>query len=123
MSGMDPNGSIIHTYRVLADYDVNDPHPLILEAGTPVEIVRDDSGWPGWVWIRSGEQSGWIPESYLGERSGHECRTIKDFNGKDLSAKRGQILTAKEHASGWILATDGAGQTGWFPLFNLRPAQ
>ncbi|MGA1205185.1 MAG: SH3 domain-containing protein [Opitutales bacterium] len=110
-------------YRVMTDYEVNDPHPLILEDGSHVELVRRDSGWPGWVWVTDGQQSGWVPETHLEECGDGQARLLKDFNGKDLSARKGDILVARETVSGWIHATSPTGECGWFPLFNLRPAQ
>jgi hypothetical protein len=108
-------------YRVLADYEVNDPHPLVLEAGAVVEVLRPDPGWPGWVWIKAGGQAGWLPEAWLADPSAGSTTTVRAFNGADLSARRGDLLTALESAPGWIFAAGGAGRTGWFPLFNLRP--
>jgi hypothetical protein len=110
-------------YRVLADYEVNEPHPLVLHEAVAVEIIRKDAGWPGWVWVRAGDGDGWVPESYLdGSRCG-PALTTRAFNGADLSARQGEILTAIESACGWILARNSSGQSGWFPLFNLRPVQ
>ena len=111
------------TYRVLADYEVNEPHPLVLHEGLAVEIIRKDPGWPGWLWIRAGDQDGWIPESYLDAGETGTALTTRPFNGSDLSARQGEILSALETASGWIMARNEAGQTGWFPLFNLKPVQ
>jgi len=109
-------------FRVLADYEVNDPHPLRLEANLPVEIVRTDTSWPGWVWIRCGEQTGWIPLHCLSqEESNEETRTRIAFDGTELSASRGDLLEATETAPGWIYARSEAGESGWFPLFNLKP--
>ena len=108
-------------YRVLADYEVNDPHPLVLAAGVAVRVLCKDSGWPGWVWVQSGNDAGWIPESYLENPASAETLTSRAYNGSDLSARRGELITALEAAHGWIHATGDAGRTGWFPLFNLRP--
>ena len=110
-------------YRVLADYEVHDPHPLRLSTGTSVRIVRVDLGWPGWVWVESGEQSGWMPEYILQKQDDSLAETLRPFDGGDLSARRGDILEAVEEAPGWILAKDKTGQTGWFPMFNLKPSR
>ena len=117
------NSSGASRYRVLADYEVNDPHPLELAEGTPVQVVRKDAGWPGWVWIRSDNGAGWVPESCLLDPLKTETITVNDFDGTDLSAKAGDILTANEVVSGWVNATSADGKSGWFPLFNLRPTQ
>jgi hypothetical protein len=110
------------SYRVLADYDVNDPHPLRLRAGTTVDIIRNDSTWPGWQWIRADDQQGWIPDSFLTQPSaGTPRELIRDFDGTELSASRGTELIAMASEPGWILASDPSGKRGWFPLFNLRP--
>ena len=108
-------------FRVLADYEVIDPHPLRLESGTPVRLIKVDMGWPGWVWVESGKQSGWIPEFFLVNTGQPECTVTRDFDGSDLSAKRGEILNTLEEAPGWIFARNTDGETGWFPLFNLKP--
>lgn len=108
-------------FRVLSDYEVHDPHPLILGADIEVKLIRNDVSWPGWVWVEVAEMSGWIPESHLGAGSGSRRRTLKAFNGQDLSGRRGEILTALEEAPGWIYATNANGDRGWFPLFNLKP--
>ncbi len=109
-------------FRVLADYEVIDPHPLSLAAGKTVKVVKVDMGWPGWVWVEDDDaQSGWIPESFLSP-PGEPQRSVKrPFDGSDLSAKRGDVLSALEDAPGWIFARNSRGQTGWFPLFNLKP--
>jgi hypothetical protein len=109
------------TFRVLADYEVNDPHPLRLQAGAPVKVLRADLGWPGWLWIEAGDQTGWIPESFLRGVGSDNPVTARAFDGADLSARRGDALRALEEAPGWIYAEGGAGRRGWFPLFNLRP--
>ncbi|MGC9451020.1 MAG: SH3 domain-containing protein [Oceanipulchritudo sp.] len=108
-------------YRVLADYEVHDPHPLILHEGVAVEVVRRDPGWPGWVWIQSADQAGWIPENCLNHAEEGPALTTGPFNGTDLSARRGEVLTVLESAPGWIYARNETGRKGWFPLFNLKP--
>jgi len=111
-------------YCVLADYDVNDPHPLKLEADRPVEILRTDTSWPGWVWIRSDGQTGWIPETHLSKATDDGAtHTVALFDGTELSARHGELLEAHETAPGWIYATSSTGAKGWFPLFNLKPVR
>lgn len=110
------------TYTVLADYEVIDPHPLKLKEGDRVAILKTDASWPGWVWVRGGEQLGWIPRSYLGIETGDSVAVVKGFDGTDLSAKRGDTLEALETVSGWIRGRSADGREGWFPLFNLKPA-
>ncbi len=109
------------SYRVLADYEVNDPHPLRLEAGAAVTIRQRDSGWPGWVWVEAGDQAGWMPESRLRDPGAAVTVTARPFDGSDLSARRGELLRVLESEPGWVYAEDAAGRRGWFPLFNLRP--
>jgi hypothetical protein len=110
-------------YRVLADYEVNDPHPLRLPMNTVVKVRRTDDSWPGWLWVEADGQTGWIAEAFLKAEENGDLRTIRDYDGTELSAKRDQILTATESVSGWIVARSASGETGWFPLFNLRPCQ
>lgn len=110
-------------YRVLADYEVTDPRPLILGVGAEVALVRKDPAWPGWVWVECGADHGWIPENFLADTAGATTTTIKPFNGRDLSAHKGALLSARDSAPGWIYAMDADEQTGWFPLFNLKPVE
>ena len=110
------------TFRVLADYEVIDPHPLRVPEEAEVEALREDESWPGWVWIRYANDEGWIPVSYLGPTEGASLRRCKRaFDGTDLSANRGEIVEAMETESGWIRARRQNGECGWFPLFNLKP--
>lgn len=111
------------TYTVLADYEVIDPNPLRLEPGQVVDVIRNDSTWPGWQWVRLLEQRGWVPEDFLKADNGATARVVKPFDGSDLSARRGTQLTALDKAPGWIYARHPDGQKGWFPLFNLKPDQ
>lgn len=109
-------------YFVLADYEVHDPHPLRLSAGTCVQLLKPDGSWPGWVWVESAGQRGWLPETFLEMQGGGECVCQREFDGTELSAARGEQLLALETVSGWIYAQSLAtGRRGWFPLFNLRP--
>lgn len=109
-------------FTVLADYDVIDPHPLRLPGGSAVRIIRSDTTWPGWLWVEATGQRGWIPESFLTiEPNGVDAVLSEPFDGTELSARRATALTALAEAPGWIFARHPNGQTGWFPLFNLRP--
>lgn len=109
------------SFRVLADYEVSDPRPLCLAAGDLVQPRQQDPCWDGWVWVEAGQQAGWIPCDRLDEPAAAQARCRRDFNGTDLSARRGEELTCIESAPGWIFARNRKGETGWFPLFNLRP--
>ncbi|MEY3001180.1 MAG: hypothetical protein RL648_1394 [Verrucomicrobiota bacterium] len=109
-------------FTVLADYEVHDPHPLRLPRGAEVRIIRGDTTWPGWLWVESTDQKGWLPESFLAIEEGAAQAILEAaFDGTELSARRGTTLTALSHAPGWIFARHPDGHTGWFPLFNLRP--
>ncbi|MFO7725695.1 MAG: SH3 domain-containing protein [Oceanipulchritudo sp.] len=110
-------------FRVLADYEVHDPHPLQLPEGSEVTILRSDMSWPGWLWVKAGRQTGWIPASCLTVTSPGPGRTSQAFDGTELSARCGEILEGLEEAPGWVLARRATGETGWFPLFNLKPHQ
>jgi hypothetical protein len=110
-------------YQVIADYEVHDPHPLILEADAQVRTLRKDLSWPGWVWIEAKNLRGWIPEAFLKDAEARETTTACAFDGTDLSARKDQLLTRLDAAPGWIYALNEEGFKGWFPHFNLRPRQ
>lgn len=108
-------------YRVLSDYEVNDPHPLRLAANVAVRVVRTDASWPGWLWVEADGQSGWIAEAFLDKQANGDYLTLRDYNGTELSARKDDVLIELESIGGWIFARSASGKTGWFPLFNLRP--
>ena len=110
-------------YEVRADYEVIDPRPLVLPANEQVNVIRKDESWPGWVWIKAGGLAGWIPETSLDSCEKPRATTTVPFNGTELSAKKGDVLQAIGSAPGWILARNEARETGWFPLFNLKPVR
>ena len=120
---MESNPHPLPRYRVLADYEVIDPHPLTIAKGVAIEVVRKDDGWPGWVWIKADSQAGWIPETHLTDPDSPETTISLPFNGTELSAKRGEELDAIGSAPGWIFARGDDGKMGWFPLFNLKPVR
>ena len=116
---LEPNSA----YLVRADYEVIDPRPLILPEKVQVEVIRKDDNWPGGVWIKDEKQAGWIPETHLDSSDQPSAMTVMPFNGTELSAHKGELLHAVGSAPGWIFARNERQETGWFPLFNLRPVQ
>lgn len=108
-------------FRVLADYEVNDRHPLRAQPGDAATILHTDSTWPGWAWIETLDTTGWAPLSHLQSSLPGTTRFSKPFDGTELSAQKDAVLTAIAEESGWIFAQDAQLRRGWFPLFNLRP--
>lgn len=107
-------------FRVLTNYEVSDPHPLILETGEEVTIKQHDASWEGWAWIECGKQVGWMPESYLDTPDKSIARVTQPFAGHELSAEKDEILIGIHEISGWVWCRKEKGETGWFPLFNLE---
>ena len=109
-------------FRALANYEVSDPYPLTLNPGDEVSVKQHDASWQGWVWVEIAGQAGWVPESYLDSPDQATTHVIHAFDGHELSAAKNEILTGLKEISGWVWCRKENGETGWFPLFNLKPA-
>lgn len=107
-------------YRVAADYEVSYEHPIKLQPGDRVQILKQDPRWPGWVWGACGGEPGWIPESVLGPVVEEHYRVAQaPFDGTELSALEGDLLEGLRAEAGWMWCRGPSGDEGWFPVYNL----
>ncbi len=107
------------TRRVVADYQVAYPDPLVVRAGDVLSVGKEDSDYPGWVWCedRNGK-GGWVPDDCI-ELVGKFARARYDYAATELAATVGQELVVTREKRGWALCTNESGQSGWLPLANL----
>jgi hypothetical protein len=104
------------TVRVIADYRAPYPDPIAVAAGDEVSIDSSrKTDWAGWVWCTNGAgKSGWVPEAYI-ERQGNTGRVRCDYDAIELTVHVGELLTIHKAESGFLWATNQAGQDGWVP--------
>jgi hypothetical protein len=116
------NASSDSTARVIADYQAPYPDPIAVVAGDEVSIDSSKkTDWAGWVWCtdRAGK-SGWVPEAYI-ERQGNTGRVRCDYDAIELTVHVGELLTIHKAESGFLWATNQAGQDGWVPSTHVEP--
>lgn len=108
------------TCRVIADYDSPYTTPFVLQKGEPVQIGRQDTDWPGWLWCTNAAgESRWVPRAYLAQ-DGERGTLLRHYEATELAVKTGEILQGSQLESGWAWCTNRAGRSGWVPLNNLQ---
>ncbi len=110
--------------RVIRDYHAFwafYTHPLTVSVGEELTIRRgENQRGVGWVWcINRKGKGGLVPESYL-ERQGEVVTVRCDYASTDLTVHVGEALTLHKMESGWVWATNPAGQSGWVPASRIE---
>jgi len=120
-SSLKPREIIQPTCRVLADYRVSYPDPLVVSAGDELSVGKKDPEYPGWVWCtNSSGKGGWLPDDCI-ELAGENARY--DYAATELSATVGEELVMSKEKSGWAWCTNRNGESGWLPLANLATGE
>ena len=107
--------------RVVADYQAPYADPIVVDAGDEITVDSNKkTDWVGWVWCtnRTGA-SGWVPETYI-ECHGDTGRMRYSYNAIEMTIHVGEILTLHKAESGFVWATNQAGQSGWVPSSHLE---
>jgi uncharacterized protein YgiM (DUF1202 family) len=110
------------SYRVIAYYRAAYPDPIVMRAGERLRVGERDKDKD--VWVRctgSSKKSGWVPVAYI-RVDGEKGTTPRDYSAVELSVRTGQTLEFLEEESGWVLAGDPSGRSGWVPLENVERA-
>ena len=112
--------SDMQRFRTIADHDPADPEPLMLRAGQRVRYERRESEWEGWLWCTSESgETGWVPEAWLTLR-GPFAVAQRDYCARELTVRRGTVVSGSLIECGWLWATTDAGVSGWVPLRVLE---
>ncbi len=108
-------------YRANADYTVVDRSPLQLGAGDSVKLGPLDKAWPGWIWASDAEGRGtYVPQEAVVPSEDGMGRMTSDFNARDLSVKKHEVVRALREVGGWLWCQAGDGREGWLPAFVLN---
>ncbi len=112
--------SDMQRFRAIADHDPAYPEPLMLRAGQRVRFERRETEWEGWLWCTSASgKTGWVPEAWL--TLGDPSAVLqRDYCARELTVRRGTVVTGSLIESGWLWATTDAGVSGWVPLRVLE---
>jgi hypothetical protein len=105
--------------RVVADYKVAYPDPLVVRAGEVLNVGKEDPDYPGWVWCEDRKgKGGWVPDDCL-ELVGESAKARYDYAATELAATVGEELVVTKEKGGWAWCTNENCQSGWLPLANL----
>lgn len=112
-------------YRAVASWQSLYPHPLKLKTGDRVLIdwnkVETDIEWQGWVWGKTSDNEGWIPEKLVqlvDTNTYHSSGImIEDYSARELDIQAGETVTGDKIFNGWLwCAKIDSDDYGWLPL-------
>ncbi|XP_043119799.1 SH3 and PX domain-containing protein 2A isoform X2 [Puntigrus tetrazona] len=122
-------------YVVTADYQHQENTEISLKVGERVEVIEKSES--GWWFVRTAEEQGWVPATYLvsltGRRDSHKAPngekryiTVQSFSGSsqdELGFECGVIVEViQRNLEGWWFIRYG-GKEGWAPAAYLRKMQ
>ena len=107
-------------YRVVADYRVAYPDPLVVRAGEELRVGEEDTDYRGWAWCTNlSGKGGWFPLNNI-EWAGRVGRARDAYEATELSANAGDELVMSREESGWAWCTNRDGRSGWIPVAHLE---
>ena len=110
-------------YRVIKDYQSPYPDPILFRKGEQVTVGRefkDDPDWQDWRWCEGKKNNAaWVPIQYL-TIEGKNGIFNRDYNARELTVHKGEIVTVYEMINGFGMADRGDGKKGWIPMRNLE---
>lgn len=107
-------------YRVVRDYAPQPGEPIRFERGEAIVVERRSEAYPGWWWCSDKRgRSGWVHERYFTEDDYRYVAT-EDYDGSELSARAGEVLTSLIEHDGRALCVNRDGEQGWVPLAHLE---
>ncbi|XP_051578068.1 SH3 and PX domain-containing protein 2A [Myxocyprinus asiaticus] len=126
----------ICVYVVTADYQRQENTEINLRAGERVEVIEKSES--GWWFVRTAEEQGWVPATYLVSLTGHrdshrtsngeteQYVTVQSYNSlspDELGFESGVIVEViQRNLEGWWFIRYG-GKEGWAPAAYLRKMQ
>ncbi len=110
-------------YQVMKDYQSPYPDPIIFRKGEQVTVGRefkDDPDWQDWRWCEGKKnKAAWVPIQYL-TIEGKSGILKRDYNARELTVHKGEIVTVYEMINGFGMVKNGDGKKGWLPMRNLE---
>ena len=95
--------------RATTAHAIPDRPPVQVRPGQPVRAGQRDTVWPAFVFVTTGDGSGWIPERYL-DTSGDPAIVLTSYDTTELATATGEELTliTQDDASGWAWVRNAA---------------
>ena len=106
--------------EVIKAYVSSYPDPIGFDAGATVNVVREDSEYPGWFWCRvpSGKE-GWVHRSFLAGTVG-ATTSVEAYSARELTVTGGERGSVVRSLDGWAFVRLDSGEEGWLPSSHIR---
>ncbi|HBZ42922.1 MAG TPA: hypothetical protein DEO85_02465 [Maritimibacter sp.] len=118
------NSARAHRHLIVTrDRATTDDHPILLHAGSPMELTEREDDWHGhrWIWAHADDREGWIPWDAIAWVD-KQPYALVDYASTELTVRTGDRLTALERMGGWTLCRSEDKREGWVPDQHLAPA-
>lgn len=112
-----------HMKRTVAEAHLSEyPNPIGFAAGETVTLGREDTDYPGWGWVTTGDgNAGWAPLVYLEiAADGLTAVTTTAYSARELNTAVGEELEILGELNDWTRVRNAAGDEGWVPSSTLR---
>jgi len=117
---MNEQSKKLRNATVAKDYHAQYSDPIVMRSGDEIVLGERDTENVDWIWSTSSDgRSGWAPVIYL-SIDGGSGRALRDYSAMELTATAGEVIEICEEHSGWVLATNSRGESGWLPAEHLK---
>lgn len=92
--------------------------PLTLKEREMVTIVKSKkSEWTGWVFCKTKDGSGWVPEELINFTSPSRGIILENYSTKELHVRAGEPIIEIKKTAGWLWCIqERTAEVGWLPL-------
>jgi len=112
-----------NTYRVITEYISPYPDSILFHEGESVHMGKesvDDPEWKNWIRCKGdGGKEAWCPGEYV-DILGDTGIFIRDYDAKELTVHKGEILSVGEQVNGFGIAVKDNRESGWVPMKFLE---
>jgi hypothetical protein len=108
--------------RATTAHTIPERPPISLVPGQQVRTAQRDTEWPAFVFVTTGDGSGWVPERYL-DTSSDPAVVTTAYDTTELATTSGEELTLikRDDPSGWAWVRNAEGREGWVALRTVEP--
>lgn len=111
-------------YEVVEPRKSEYPNPITVKKDERVECVEmsnPEGEWAGWVFCKSQNNEGWIPQQII-SIDGIKGVLTQDYTAKEFDLNLGEVLLEKQELNGWIWCVKKGvnSECAWAPLNHLK---
>ena len=132
-----PTDSIGNIYIEIMGHYFKVERTWVPGANDPVEVVpgevvepdterkEENAEWQGWLWCKTSDGEGWLPEQILEYAEGSDplvAIVMCHYSARELEIKAGVVVHRINILNGWAWVRNTQNnEEGWVPLQNLVP--